>query len=336
MANDMTVTKVGGRNLAELSPIQRKLLERLGNNIAGNTSVPSLTFAGKVWTINANGEKKQVMRVVDGEEIPTPMVRVIILAAGQKRGRAYYEGEYDPANISKPLCWSVDGEKPDTAVPEPQHTKCASCPKSVKGSKITPQGKPSTACAPHRMLVVVPANNLDHEPLRLKIAITSDWDANSKDQQLQGWYAFSQYKDNLRANGIFNLPGVVTRIKFDNNESYPKLLFNSECEIDEAELDKVCDLAESEKVQELLNGTYTPDGAEGTRVESPARVDQKPLPAAVAAVQKAAGAVTMDEEPVQQTPVKAAPKATPKPVGDATPKTKVDDPAIQALLSEWE
>jgi len=335
MANDLTVTKIGGRDLAELSPIQRKLLERLGSNITENNSVPSLTFSGKVWTININGEKKQVMRTVDGEEIPTPMVRVIILAAGQKRGRAYYEGEYDPANISKPLCWSVDGEVPHAAVPEPQHTKCASCPKAIKGSKITPQGKQTTACAPHRMLVVVPAGNLDHEPLRLKIAITSDWDNQSKDQQLQGWYAFSQYKDNLRANGIFNLSGVVTRIKFDNNESYPKLLFNSECEIGEDELDRVCELAESEKVQELLNGTYTPDGAEGTRVAAPAPA-AKPLPVAVAAVQKAAAAAPIEEAPVEQTPVKAAPKATPKPIGDATPKAKLDDPAIQALLAEWE
>jgi hypothetical protein len=139
----------------------------------------------------------------DGEVVPVSVMKVVILDYAKRRGRTYYEGAYDPDKESAPICWSDDGITPDATVPDEVKTKtsfkCDTCPLAAKGSKVTDQGKAIAACSQHRMLAVVPANKLDFTPLRLKIAITSDWDKQSPDAEAQGWYAFSNYTDYLKA-----------------------------------------------------------------------------------------------------------------------------------------
>jgi hypothetical protein len=252
-----------------------------GTNIAPRTTVPSLSPEGKTWTISLNGQKTKLQRRnADGDLEPLPIMKAVILDYNKQRGRAYYEGSYDPANASAPICWSDDGVTPDDSLPgpfaagtqvEPGSSRkisaaCANCPMAVKGSKTTDNGKAVTACAQHRMLAVVPDPALglkDIPPLRLKIAMTSDWDKQSPDQEAQGWLAFSPYMDWLLARGVKHSAALVTKMKFDPMAAYPKIFFAAERYLEADELATIGPMVTSPDTTKLLGGTWTPAGVDG-------------------------------------------------------------------------
>jgi hypothetical protein len=335
-----------------------------GSNIQGRFTVPSLSPQGKVWTVSVNGEKTKLMKNQDGDQVPVNVMRVVILDYNQRRGRAFYEGAYDPDKESAPICWSDDGITPDATVPDETKStktsfKCDTCPQAAKGSKVTEQGKAIAACSQHRMLAVVPANKLDFEPLRLKIAITSDWDAQSKDAEAQGWFAFSNYTDYLKTKGVQHSAAVVTKMKFDANAAFPKIFFAAERWLEPAELAQVGPLTKSDEVKKLLAGTYTPAGPDGVNKHETTAAVEKPQTEPQAAT---ATAATVDEddsdaeimglgapaaEPVQgaaqegiaaptatktKTSAKAAAAPAVEPVAQATSTV---DPALAELLNDW-
>jgi hypothetical protein len=72
-----------------------------GTNIKPRTTVPSLSPEGKVWTISIDGTKtKMQRRNSDGDLEPLATMKVVILDYAKNRGRQYYEGDYDPNNVS--------------------------------------------------------------------------------------------------------------------------------------------------------------------------------------------------------------------------------------------
>jgi hypothetical protein len=265
-------------------------------NITDRVTVPSLSYTGKVWTIHNNGEKTKVTkRDDDGDDIPVSVLRVVVLDWAKRRGRAYYEGNYDPDKPGAPLCWSDDGVKPHASIKEPQCGTCEGCPMSVKGSKITEQGKAVTACSQHRMIVVAPLGKPDM-PLRMKLAITSDWDKQNPEMEAQNWFAFNNYTDYLRAKGVPHTAAVVTKMKFDPNVAYPKVMFTADRWLSKDEAAEVKPVLKSEEVQKLLGGTWTPAGVDGKKIAAPAAVEDD------------------EEDDAPPPPKKAAPKAAAKPV----------------------
>lgn len=310
--NALAVLDKGGKLPAHLA----KLNER--KNIEDRTTVPSLGITGKVFTVAINGEKRKVTKrdPETGDVNPLQTIRAIILDFAPRRGRAYYEGDYNPEQTSAPACWSVDGIKPHDNVPEKQSPKCDGCPRAAKGSKISNNGKSMVACSQHLMLVVLVMGQkgLELTPLRLKLAITSIWDAQSKELQEDGWFAFDQYKDFLRAQNCNNTAMVITKITFDPNEAYPKLIFAADKWVDEALGDAIEPLLDSPEVKELLDATWTPAGVDGKKTE----VEQyngkgkgKPAPDeedAPAPRRKAAAVAEEVDEDAPRTPRKAAPK----------------------------
>lgn len=238
------------------------------SNIENRVTVPTLSYEGKVWTISINGEKTKLMkRNDDGDEEPMSVMRVVILDYAKRRGRAYYEGAYDPAKPGSPVCWSDDGVTPHASVKEPPCGKCQDCPMAVKGSKVTEQGKAVTACSQHRMIVVVPANKPDFPPLRMKLAITSDWDKNSPELEAQGWFAFQNYYQMLQGKGVQHTAALVTKMRFDPNTAYPKVMFSPDRWLENAELAQIAPVVKSDDVKSLLAGTWTPAGADGVKIE---------------------------------------------------------------------
>lgn len=332
-----------------------------GTNIQDRTTVPSLSPEGKMWTVSVNGQKTKIMKPdSDGEMVPVSIMRVVILDYAKRRGRAYYEGNYDPDKIGAPVCWSDDGITPDASVPQPQSVKCDTCPMAAKGSKITDGGKAVTACSQHRMLALVPSHKLDFTPLRLKIAITSDFDKQSPDAEAQGWYAFSQYTDFLKSRGVQHTAAIVTKMKFDPNAPYPKIFFAADRWLDPNELSIVAPLTKDEGVQKLLGGTWTPAGVDGTRKDDTTATAAPATKAQAATLTTAEddddGIVVMEPvhdapaaEPVQEpaqaaTPAPKAPKTTAAPKAAVSPpveeasavaSTKKLDPALEALLKDW-
>lgn len=250
-------------------------------NIVPKETTPTLSYEGKMWTIGLNGEKQKLMKRpnTEGDIEPVSVMRAVILDYNKQRGRAYYEGAYDPAKVSMPRCWSDDGVLPDPHVqgpvaadgsfPGPISKKCGDCPLAMKGSKVTEQGKSVKACGEHRMVVVVPAHDVDFQPLRMKIAITSDWDGESPDAVKEGWFGFKNYTDMLLARQVPHTAMVVTKMRFDPNVAYPKVQFGVDKHlVSPGPLDAVIAVmkTKAEEVKALAKGTWTPNGIDGTRL----------------------------------------------------------------------
>lgn len=333
-------------------------LDQNPSNIAERTTVPSLGYEGKAWSISIDGAKTKLMRKdQDGEDVPVPVFSVVLLNYAKWRGRAYYASAYNPNVISQPDCWSNNGKTPDASIETPQHSTCETCPMAAKGSKVTDANQEGVACSQHRMLAVVPANNLDFTPLRLKIAITSDYDkAVGAQNNTTGWYSFSGYTDFLRSRGISHTGAVVTKMKFDPGVAYPKLLFAPKAWLtDPADLAKIAKLAEDPEVLKLLNNTYTLAGVNGvpvgkkpgkalpkdddddnpalpgiptqTQAATPAEEDAEAKAANVriAAAKKAAEKAAAELEAAQK--AAAAKKAAPPPDDDEEPTLPAKTPA---------
>lgn len=329
-------------------------------NIEDRTTVPSLSPAGKNWTISYEGTKTKLERNIDGDMVPVSVMPVVILDYAKRRGRAYYEGAYNPDQESAPICWSEDGIVPDPNSPKLQSDKCANCPRAIKGSKITDAGKATVECSQHRMLAVMPVigNNFFPHALRLKIAITSDFDKTSPDAEKDGWRAFQQYTDFLKGNSVLHTASLVTKMKFDANATYPKIFFSASRWLTEEEIAKVKPFTTDPDTQKLLGGTWTPAGPDGVRKDDTTAGIEAPATKAQAATAAAAGEDD-DEEgeivmvgldapaatPVQEA-AQAAPVPTPKPkpepeaaaakAAEATPEVSANvPPEVAAMLRDW-
>ena len=313
------------------------------SNIPDRLTVPTLSYEGKVWAISIDGKKTRLTkRDEDGEEVPVPVLRLVVLDFAKRRGRAYYPGSYDPSKAAMPACWSDDGITPDKQVSEPQCSTCDGCPMAVKGSRVTDAGKAVAACSQHRMLVVVPANKLDMTPLRLKIAVTSDFDKESPDQEAKGWFAFSGLTDFLRSKGVQHTAAVVIKAKFDAEAQYPKLKFSPDRWLEEAEFAVVKDRVKSEEVQGLLAGRYTVNGSDGVD-ESEAEgddgaTDTKAAEAAAEAAKAQAEAKAKADADAKKKAAAAKKKAEAeaKAKAEAEAKAEADDDGIGDLFAGGE
>ena len=309
-------------------------------NITDKASVPSLSYEGKVWTRSVDGEKIKLTKVNDdGDNEPIQTLKVIVLDYAKHRGRTYYEGAYDPAKAGMPVCWSNDGNVPDSKIATPQHTDCKKCPQSVKGSKITEQGKAVTACSSHRMIAVVPAAQPTSTPLRCKLAITSLFDKQSPDLEAAGWQAFEQYIDMLRSRGVSHTASVVTKMKFDPNVAYPKVIFSPDRWLEQSELAVVAPIAKSDEVKNLLDGTFTINGVDGVAAEPFEQGDAIPEVAAAKPAAKPAAAKPAAKPAAAKPEIKPAPVAEPDPEPvpvESAPAVSSDvPPDVAALLSDW-
>lgn len=232
----------------------------LGTNIADRQNVPSLSYEGKTWTIVKDGNKTKLQAENgDGDMVPIPIMRMVILGYNPERGRAFYPGVYNPAESKQPDCWSADGKTPDAGATKRQSTACNGCPQSIKGSKVQ-DGKEMVACSSHRMIAIAPAFEIAGDPLRLKIAVTSDWDKQTVEH---GWHAFTQYTDFLKSRGITHTAMVVSKVKFDPNTAFPKLLFALDRLLGPEEVAQAQAALANPKVAELLAEKWTAAGAAG-------------------------------------------------------------------------
>ncbi len=316
-----------------LSPKYSKFFEE-NKNIQDRQTVPSISYEGKKWTIVLNGEKNIVQkRDSDGDLVPVTTLKVVVLDQNPVRGRAYYEGAYNPETVTMPKCWSDDGVTPSKFVPEPVSKNCATCPMSAKGSRKSddPTKKDLVACSQHQFIAVVPAFDLNHEPLRMKLAITSIWDGRNKVNDEAGWFAFKNYTDFLRANGVDHTALVVTKMMFDSTVGigYPKVLFARDRFLTDEDMEIIVPVVQSQKVKDLISSSWTPNGRDGVRqgaISGPAddeaasvAKDVTPLPTSLndkAAITAAAirreGSFSTKAENVVRADIVAAEKAAKK------------------------
>lgn len=265
------------------SDVPAHLADLFGDsNIAPRISIDQLSYRGKVWRRVVGGEESQLTRTnADGDTEPVPIVSVVVFDHNKGRSRAYYPGQFEEGKNSAPTCYSGDGVTPDANVKEPCAATCATCPNSVKGSKITESGKQSTLCSPFKRVAVVPTGALaKHPTMLLRLAQTSVWDKDNGENEAKGWYAWDQYLDMLRARGAKHTAAVETKVKFDLRMAYPKLLFSAARWLnpEEAAVAKGRLASDAEAIEKILTGAGDKDGMMGQPALPKVVDDDEPAP----------------------------------------------------------
>lgn len=175
---------------------------------------------------------------VQGDEyvVPQHFLDVIVVDANANVSKVYYEGAYNPADteFKAPDCWSDNGVSPSARAEKPQCATCAGCPHNVWGSKITPNGAKTRACADSRKLAVILSDNPEGEVYELKVPAASLTN-------------LSNYAKGLDQRGI-PIPAVITRLEFDPKSDFPKLAFKPQGWANEAQASAVAELIGSEEV----------------------------------------------------------------------------------------
>jgi hypothetical protein len=289
----------------------KKAIDSGASNIPEKLTVNQLSFRGKVWRQVIDGEERALL---NKEDEPVSAVHVVVLNHNKARSRSYYEGAYVEGKATPPACWSNDGESPDSSVKEPQSSSCAKCPQAVKGSKITANGKETTACAVFKRLAVIPLSDLTCPPLLLRLAQTSMWDKNNEENEGKGYYAWDQYLDMLRARGASHTGLVATKIRFDSRMAYPKLVFAASRWLEDEEIDLVRPMWEGEATLKLLNASEV--AAAERKPATPKDDDEEEAPAVKPSKAKKAAPAPVEEEEEDDTPPppKKAKKAAAPPV----------------------
>jgi hypothetical protein len=121
--------------------------------------------AGSGRFITASGGIFQIA----GEELPGNMIAAVIVDV--LRENTYYEVDWNPDNVTPPVCYAFgrveadmaphESMRSDLAYFKPQHDRCKGCPKNEFGSAERGQGK---ACANRRRLALLPAGYYTPKP----------------------------------------------------------------------------------------------------------------------------------------------------------------------------
>ena len=229
--------------------VPSKLLAKLGSaadvnddlsaGVSGGFAV--LAFRGSKWRIKSGGEEHPILNE-DGD--PISSLRVLILKGNRHISKNFYAGSYEEGSADHPDCFSVDGIHPDAGVESPVSKTCATCPNNVFGSRITESGKKAKACSDSRRLAVVPegdfANELYGGPMLLRVPPAS----------LNELAAFTK---KMKAKN-FPYNTIITRVSFDLDTAYPKLMFNAVRPLTDDEADTILEhLADEAYVSKMEN-----------------------------------------------------------------------------------
>ncbi|GAG21687.1 unnamed protein product, partial [marine sediment metagenome] len=126
---------------------------------------PVISFRGGVWRVKKGGEE-QVHVDDSGDSIRS--ISIVLLRGNPHLAKSYYEKQYEEGDTGSPRCWSTVGITPDASVENPIHSRCESCPMNAWGSKITPTGNKTRACADVRRMAVAMMHDVEAKALDSK------------------------------------------------------------------------------------------------------------------------------------------------------------------------
>jgi hypothetical protein len=194
--------------------------DALSSGLSGGFSV--LSIKGSRFRIKYAGDEHLI---TDANGDPKMSLEVVLVKASDYVAKTYYEGVFSESSAGEPDCFSLDGVKPSSRSPSKQAELCGICPKGKWGSKINADGKETKACSDSRRVIVVPANDITNEqfggPLLLRIPVMSLGDLGT-------------YGKAMKAKG-FPYNTVVTRLSFDPDVPYPKMMFKAVRALEESE-----------------------------------------------------------------------------------------------------
>lgn len=304
------------------------VLDAVVSGLSGGSGHPRISIRASRFRI-VEGGVEQTLQVLK--------LAAVVVGANTALSRQYYPDAYDAENSAGPACFSDDGVGPDVLAPEPQSDKCATCPQSVWGSKISPNGKEIKACSDVKRIALLSSDDMDGSVYEFQVSPSA----------LKG---FNEYAKELRARRI-PIEAVITLIGFDDTASYPKVTFEFGGFLDRDSAMKAREISQSDLVKDVVRqkdtapvvvAPPTPKVVAAPKVApkavaapkpTPVQAEPEVLPAEVEAP-AAPAPKTRGFGAAAATPA-AAPKATPKPVAKpaAAPKPA---PAVEASLSDFE
>lgn len=322
-------------------------------NVGASFAVVSIK--GKTFSIKFGGASTMLTMESNGSQFAAQYFDVVIPIAKAELSKTWYKGTYQEGDDAQPDCWAEDGLHP--LAPEAQRPivngapcrDCRICPMNQFGSKATETGARGKACSDTRKIIVLPidsrTNMLDAKNIKFggamllrippaSLRVLADYDA----------------KLNSMAAAYM---GVVTRIEFDPNVAYPKLVFKALRYLTDAEAADVIEVRNSLQVRQILESGQTGAAPSGdhsvaqltgqmpTALQGPANnvvpIHSAPQPAPVQ-VQNPPAPTPVAPAPVQTAPapapvapapVQVAPTPPPPPVQAAPP------PPVQFPPAGW-
>jgi hypothetical protein len=278
-------------------------------------------YKGKNWRLKYRGEENLVR---DGQGRPMNDLEVVIVGIAPNVAKTFYAKAYADGDDNAPDCFSLDGISPDSNAPKKQNPTCGNCPNNQWGSRITDNGKRAKACADSRRIAVVPRGDIENEsyggPMLLRIPATSL-------PNLAG------YADFLTRKGA-DVPWVGTKLSFDYDVAYPKLVFETTGFLSDAEAQAVLEAMENPLIERMLHDAGPTESAPAATAgadEIPGRPPAAMTGGVVTPLRRGAGLAagtpqTPVEEPGQAPPVEEpeeeqeeAPPPPPPAAGRANP-----------------
>jgi hypothetical protein len=231
-----------------LSPAMQQRIaanKATNNNFADGVrdAFPVMSIKGKVFRARMSGTETAFLDPTT--KTPVPFLDVVLVNASPALSKSYYAKGYTEGDNDAPNCWSMDGVKPDASVANKISPTCVNCPMNAFGSRTTEAGKAAKACQDARRVAVVMPGQLDGtEQMLMLLRIPQSSLKNLKN-----------YAELLARNSLE--PGAcITRLAFDYQEAFPKLLFNFVAPLRDDQFVKVIELAEAPNTMQMLQ---TPD-----------------------------------------------------------------------------
>lgn len=254
------------------------LTTSLAGGLSGGEALPRISIKASRFRIVENGEETV---------LPVTHLDVVVVGANPRLSKTYYDKPWDPDDVGAPKCKSLGGIAPDDDSEEKQNDLCATCPHNAWGSKTGPQGQKLKACTDLKRIAVVSPDDLEGPIYLLQVTPSA----------IKGLNA---YQKGLSSRGI--APEVVkTRLTFDVEASFPKLVFGLGGFLDEDQIAKVDEIIAGHQVK-IVTGEPDPNLIQTVAVTTPKPNLVKAAPAPATPAPKAV---------VKKTPVVEQPVAEP-------------------------
>ncbi len=254
---------------------------------AANAAAAAGISAGGWPRISIKGSRFRLQTPQGDEQVVEAMHLDVVVVDANPHGlsKVFFKGAYDPSiDNAAPDCYSDNGVGPSDRAKTPQCGTCAACPNNVWGSKILPSGAKSRLCSDYKKLAVLIADNPDGPVFELRLPSAS----------LSNW---ATYVDQLNKRGI-PTAAMVTRMKFDTQADYPKLVFEAASWANEEQARVVLEVIGTEEVDQCTGKNDKPVDANTVKaLPAPA---QNPVTASMPPLDVAAGLPPLPPAPAQR------------------------------------
>jgi len=249
----------------------RGVTESLGEGVS--SGFPIIRIRGSRWRLSTGkGEE----HTVPGNEID-----VVILRSPSFASRAYYKGYKQGQKGERPICSSLQGKRPDADVENKQSDLCDTCKRNQtytndKGIKVRD-------CSNGKRLAVLPW--IDWTQALLGKPLIRPCLLRIPGASLQ---ALKAYGEELGRAGM-PYYGLLTRLSFDPEMEYPKIIFNynTEVQLDDDSTALIDEMRETADARSITGetGSSVREVDHDEEDEPKAEVKHTPKPAAVSLAQ---------------------------------------------------